>query len=186
MELLTKTSSYYQSDIYLEGATVAIRKRKTEAVDEPVEEVAGELVPEADPTFRRLQEINDMVPDHVREALAQTVAPGWRGDIGDAIYGRITKLEMRASKDPKWGDYPMLTLELPDGSMHTVHAFHGVLKSELIRYRPEVGESVAIVRGPRIERTNEDGSDGAYHMYAVCMPDREESKVKPFSWDDVV
>lgn len=69
-------------------------------------------------------------------------AEGWQPEAGDKIVGVLTERTM--SSEGEWGAYPILTLQHADGSRTAVHAFHTVLRNELDRRRPMVGDVVAI------------------------------------------
>ena len=68
-------------------------------------------------------------------------AEGWKPNPGDEITGRVIDI---AATDGGWGMYPIVTLRDEGGTEIAVHAFHDVLKSELARRRPKVGDEVSI------------------------------------------
>lgn len=68
-------------------------------------------------------------------------AEGWKPSPGDEVAGRVIDI---AATDGGWGPYPVVTLAGEDGVEVAVHAFHDVLKSELARRRPKVGDELSI------------------------------------------
>ena len=71
-------------------------------------------------------------------------APAWRPDQEDAdlLVGTVVDIDRGTSE---YEPYPLLTIEKEDGSGQVaVHAFHTVLKNELIRQQPQIGERIGI------------------------------------------
>ena len=79
---------------------------------------------------------------HIEDQLNRPPAKGWRPDVGDRVIGPISDVTTATSQfspDP----YPVLRVETQDGPV-SVHAFHAVLKSEVARLRPTVGDTMGI------------------------------------------
>ena len=84
----------------------------------------------------------------------------WRPEPGDTVTGTLLNVE---AIDPNGnGVYPVVTLKT-DGGDIAVHAFHTVLRRELARRRPKVGDELTIVyQGKR-----PGGKNNEYHAYRV-------------------
>jgi len=79
----------------------------------------------------------------LEDRLEADLAPAWRPDKDDSavLVGEIVDIDEGTSDyDP----YPLLTIRQDDGTELAVHAFHTVLKNELIRQRPKIGERIGI------------------------------------------
>lgn len=99
---------------------------------------------------------------------------GWKPDVGDKIVGTIVALDQRDSD--YGGTYPIVVLrpEPDEGFNVAVHAFHTVLKNELAKLQPLVGERIAIVY-----RGIPDGRK--YENYGVVI-DRKPAEVPAPDW----
>ena len=77
------------------------------------------------------------------DRLEQGTAPAWRPDQGDddLLVGTVVDID-RGTSD--YEPYPLLTIIKEDGTEVAVHAFHTVLKNELIRQQPQLGERIGI------------------------------------------
>lgn len=84
-------------------------------------------------------------------------AQGWKPSPGDEIGGKIIDI---AATDNGWGAYPVITLMDEGGTEVAVHAFHDVLKGELARRRPKVGDELNIKYLGQPQGKN-------YHAYRV-------------------
>jgi hypothetical protein len=61
---------------------------------------------------------------------------------GDRIEGRVVDV---TSTDAGWGPYPIVTLRTAQGIERDVHAYHTVLRKELARRHPKIGDEITIV-----------------------------------------
>ncbi len=85
----------------------------------------------------------------------------WRPEkAGDKVVGRVAELDLLDSKFG--GAYPLVVIETSDGRELAVHAFHTVLKSELARKRPVVGEQIGIAYLGKNQK-------GGYEGYRVII-----------------
>jgi hypothetical protein len=93
----------------------------------------------------------------LHDALDASFAAAWRPEPGDKLVGTVIELDER---DGAYGPYPIITLRQEDGEEFAVHAFHGVLQSELARVAPKHGDQLGI---------KYEGKDQAkgYHRYRV-------------------
>ena len=98
-------------------------------------------------------------------------AEAWRPSKGDKLVGTVTALNMR---DGEYGAYPVVTIREQGGGEYAAHAFHDVLKNELTRVRPQVGEQLGIAYdGKHPER--------GYHVYRVVS----DSTPTGVDWDSI-
>jgi hypothetical protein len=76
--------------------------------------------------------------------LEQGNARAWRPDQDDEalLVGEVVDIDSGSSEYQ--GTYPILTIRKDDGEEVAVHAFHTVIKNELIRQRPKAGERIGI------------------------------------------
>ena len=79
----------------------------------------------------------------LEDRLASDGAPAWRPDQTDpdTLIGTVVEISF-ASSD--YEPYPLLVIRQEDGSEKAVHAFHTVLKNELLRQKPNIGERIGI------------------------------------------
>jgi hypothetical protein len=105
-------------------------------------------------------------------SVGDDFATGWRPKAGDRIEGRITSIDVRHGE---YEPYPIITIVDEGGEPVAVHAFHDVLRNELAKLQPEVGDRLVVVY-----RGQKEGRSGSrYHSYAVETPDRPPP---PFDW----
>lgn len=100
-----------------------------------------------------------------------TFAAGWKPKAGDRVEGRITSLDIRHGE---YEPYPIVTITNGEEAV-AIHAFHTVLKNELSKRRPQIGDRL-IVTYHGMRATN---SGSKYHAYALETPDRPPP---PFKW----
>jgi hypothetical protein len=100
-------------------------------------------------------------------------AAGWKPKQGDRVEGRIVSLDTRQGE---YEPYPVVTVESEDGTATAIHAFHDVLRGELAKRRPQVGDRLIVTYFGR--KTGNSGT--SYNAYAVETPDRPPP---PFRWD---
>jgi hypothetical protein len=86
---------------------------------------------------------------------------GWKPDPGASITGQVIDI---ATGDGGYGVYPIVTLRTEQGDEIAIHAFHTVLRTELARRRPKIGDTVGITYHGK--RANASGK-GEYHSYRV-------------------
>lgn len=87
-------------------------------------------------------------------------AEGWKPTAGDVVTGKLQDVVM---VEGGYGAYPMLVLERSDGSEVNVHAFHDVLRNELVRKRPQPGDELTIKYLGKVDKGGKNG----YHSYRV-------------------
>jgi hypothetical protein len=102
---------------------------------------------------------------------AQEHAKAWRFDLdGPMIVGHVIGF---GEFDAGWGDYPIVTLRLADGSERAVHCQREVLQQELAKARPRIGERIGVKWLGKPE-------DKTYHKYLVRV-DRPEGETLDWS-----
>jgi hypothetical protein len=78
------------------------------------------------------------------DRLERGTAAGWRPGVGDSIVGVVVDLDETLSNYGE-GVYPVLTIARDsDGTEVAVHCFHSVLKGEVAKKRPQVGDRIGI------------------------------------------
>lgn len=92
-------------------------------------------------------------------------AEGWRPEVGDKVIGTIVELD---ETDGGFGTYPVVTILTDEGDEVAVHGFHTVLKNELAKKRPKVGDRIGISYGGKAKGKS-------YERYRVILEqDRSE------------
>lgn len=91
-------------------------------------------------TRERDQRKDKMTDEQQQTTEEQGYAEGWRPNPGDRIAGTVVDI---AATDGGYGVYPIVTLKTSGGEV-AVHAFHTVLRRELARRRPSVGDDLEI------------------------------------------
>jgi hypothetical protein len=66
-------------------------------------------------------------------------AQAWKPEVGDKLIGEITDLDERENE---YGVYPIVTIVTDEGEELAVHGFHTVLRNELAKRRPRVGDRI--------------------------------------------
>ncbi len=94
--------------------------------------------------------------------MSQSTTTAWRPDPGDAL--TIT-IEDISEHDAGYGKYPIVE-GADDATQSTVvvHAFHDVLKSELAKLAPTIGDTIVL-------RYDGKHPEKGYHRYRVRRPD---------------
>lgn len=88
-------------------------------------------------------------------------APAWRPEVGDVVEGEIVTLDNGYSN---YGQYPIVTLRLADGSEVAIHAFHSALRNRLMDVKPSIGNTLAVKYFGEVD--NKKG-DQKYYKYGV-------------------
>jgi hypothetical protein len=96
------------------------------------------------------------------------------GNHDNPVEGVLTLVDMSA--EGQWGRYPILHLDLDDGTSLAVHAFRTVLRNKLTELAPKYGERLKIAWGG--EKPTKAGTK--YHDYRVMVVGREGGS---FNWD---
>lgn len=81
----------------------------------------------------------------LEDRLDQGMAAAWRPDQSDPdkLVGKVIEI-VAASSSYSDDPYPILVVRKEDGEEKAVHAFHSVLKREILKQRPQVGEEIGI------------------------------------------
>ncbi|WP_370325268.1 hypothetical protein [Euzebya sp.] len=98
---------------------------------------------------------------------------GWAPTDGEVLDGRIVALDVGTSKQD--GEpYPLVVLQTDDGDEITVHGHHRVLKEELAKRAPRVGDQLRITY---LGKRTPEGGGRSYAAYRV------EGGSNPFTWN---
>ena len=89
-------------------------------------------------------------------------ARAWKPQAGERVAGRVVEF---GERDGGYGAYPIVTLELEDGTRAAIHAFHTVLAGELARIAPQLGDQIAVKYSGLIAT---EGGRSRYHAYRVA------------------
>lgn len=79
----------------------------------------------------------------LEDRLESGLPSAWRPDQEDAdlLIGKVVDIQVGTSDyDP----YPLLVVQSDDGSEKAIHGFHTVLRNELMRQKPQIGERIGI------------------------------------------
>lgn len=100
-------------------------------------------------------------------------AAGWRPEQkGDKAAGRVVDITVgQGGYDP----YPIVTVENDAGEQTAIHAFHTVLRGELAKRRPQVGDEISVTY---LGKRDVKGGRGDYHAYRVTG-----GQAQPYNWD---
>lgn len=99
----------------------------------------------------------------------------WKPVPGGKVIGRVIEVDVLSSKFG--GSYPLVTIETDLGEQIAVHGFHSVLKSELARKRPKVGDRLGIKFLGQSEKVD-------YLGYTVRI-ERAEPEAESVDWASV-
>lgn len=122
---------------------------------------------ESDASSTVSTDMDDMLDQLDREHEA------WRPEPGDKIVGILVDIhevddaykDTNSNREPT---YPMLTLDLPDGRMLDVHAFHTILRNEIRRRHPQIGDVVGIKYLGQAEKAAGDTRE-PFHNYRTMV-----------------
>src|SRR5687767_466240 len=79
----------------------------------------------------------------LEDRLESGLPSAWRPDQEDPdlIIGEVVDIQVGTSDyDP----YPLIVIKQDDGEEKAIHGFHTVLKNELLRQKPQIGERIGI------------------------------------------
>lgn len=111
----------------------------------------------------------------IHEQLDGEFAEAWKPTKGAKIVGVVTDV---TSRDGGYGEYPIVTIKTGDGDL-AVHCFHEVLRGELARIAPKVGDEIGIrYLGKHPEK--------GYHQYKVARAGTGAFDWSRFSDEDTV
>jgi hypothetical protein len=104
------------------------------------------------------------------------LAPAWKPNPGDIILGKIVRLAW--NEGGKWGRYPILTLQLEDGSYVAIHGASHALKEQMMELRPKLGETAAFRdNGRKMGKNNRE-----YYSYTMQIDRPEDEPEAEFAW----
>jgi hypothetical protein len=116
--------------------------------------------------------------ESIADRLDKTYAPAWKPEPGEKIIGELISVDERLGYNDE--PYPILTLRQNDGGELAVHAFHSVLRNEVGKLNPQLGETIAVKYQGEVAK---EGGRGRYHSYRVVV-DRTQSTVNLSKYAD--
>ena len=77
------------------------------------------------------------------ERLESGLPSAWRPDQEDSplIVGEVVDIQVGTSD---YAPYPLIVIRQDDGEEKAIHGFHTVLKNELLKTKPQIGERMGI------------------------------------------
>lgn len=113
----------------------------------------------------------------LEERLEAGYAEAWRPDQEDpdTLVGVVADI---STNESDYGEYPIITIRQDDGTEKAVHAVHTVLRNELIKQRPQIGERIGIKFLGDI-KTKPGSRYSSYKGYSVRM---ERDATTAFNW----
>jgi hypothetical protein len=118
----------------------------------------------------------------LRRRLSIETAAGWKPEEGAILTGTLAAVR-RFEGD--FGAYPVLVIETPDGQFHAIHAFHQVLREQLVELAPTVGDLLTTYYAGRRPSKNvgPDGEPRQYEHYVVLPGDgSDDGSGTEFDW----
>jgi hypothetical protein len=115
----------------------------------------------------------------IADRLDRDLPAAWRPDKDDSdkLVGKIISIDRGTGEyDP----YPLLVIEQDDGEEKAVHAFHTVLKNELLRLKPQIGERIGI-KFLGEQKTKPGSKFSSFIGYRVTV-DRDGGS---FNWESI-
>jgi hypothetical protein len=103
-------------------------------------------------------------------------AEGWRPEPEDKLIGDVVEL---AENDGGFGEYPVVAVLTDDGDEKAVHGFHTVLRGELAKQQPAVGDRIGIAYHGKVKGKN--GTE--YESYRVIVEPAEPKPAVTPDWD---
>jgi hypothetical protein len=94
-------------------------------------------------------------------------APAIRLEEGETISGEVVQIARRVSD---YGEYPVITMKLNDGSLGTLHAFHMIVQDRLKELKPQKGDILFVAYAGERTKNNPTADEVAkgrdkYHLY---------------------
>ena len=105
----------------------------------------------------------------IEQQLDRVNAAAWKPEPGDKLVGEVVEL---GERDGGYGTYPIVVIEPEGGEPSAVHAFHDVLRNELARVAPRIGDVMAI------RYDGKQAGERGYHRYKVVS-----GRASAFNWD---
>jgi hypothetical protein len=113
----------------------------------------------------------------LEDRLEAGLPSAWRPDQDDPdlLVGEVIEIEVGSSE---YGHYPIIVIRKEDGEEKAVHGFHTVLRNELMKHKPNVGERVGIKYLGDVE-TKPGSKFKSFKGYRVKV---EREKAATFNW----
>lgn len=114
----------------------------------------------------------------LEDRLEQGLAAAWRPDQDDphTLIGEVVEITIGTTD---YGRYPIIVVRKEDGEEKAVHVFHSVLRNEVEKYRPNIGEKIGIKYLGDVA-TKPGSKYKSYKGYTVKV---EREAGASFNWD---
>lgn len=126
------------------------------------------------------------VEDPIDREIRIRTAPAWLPPVGSRLTSTVVTIRIGQSE---WGVYPVLIVEDANGTMHSIHAFHTLLRNQLKELRPMPGTLITVAYIGKVTRTEDEVAKGKneYHNYVVIAGDGSDllTQEGTFSWDEL-
>lgn len=116
----------------------------------------------------------------LEDRLESGLPSAWRPDQEDAdmLIGEVVEIQIGTSD---YGRYPIVVIRKDDGEEKAVHGFHTVLRNELAKNQPQVGERTGIKYLGDVE-TKPGSKFKSFKGYRVQV---EREKGSAFNWNQL-
>jgi hypothetical protein len=133
-------------------------------VEEPEEDLLAGL---GEPTAVEEDEELDLL-DGITEESGDAWTPHLDEDIPDGIQGRVVSRTVIES-DAKYGGglIPLIEIQETDGHIWSIRGYHSVLRGQIEKANPQVGDVIAVKYLG--EKENRKG-DQSYFSYGIACP----------------
>jgi hypothetical protein len=101
-----------------------------------------------------------MSVDPLRDELLRPPAEAWRPAKGEVLIGEVVALDEREGFAGV--RYPIVSVKTDAGEYVAIHCFHKVLRDELARWEPRVGERLGVAYHGRVDK-----GESQYELYRV-------------------
>ena len=91
------------------------------------------------------------------------VVPFRPEDAGEGVEGRVISIDVTSSEYTT-DDIPVINIETPDGVVRQIRGYHSVLRNEIERAAPKVGDTLAVKYNGK--KPTKDGKK-SFHSYGV-------------------
>lgn len=119
----------------------------------------------------------DDVYERLRQRAAEATPPSWVPEVpGEELFGML--VDVNESAPTKYGSAPVATIRKPDGELASLWLLHAVLRRELERARPMIGEYLLVRFQGKVQP---EGGGNSYASYSVVV-DRDK---RPLDWSAI-
>jgi hypothetical protein len=115
--------------------------------------------------------------DRIEDRLDRGFPEAWKPAPGDKLVGTVTEV---GERDGGFGSYPIIGVLTDAGDEFNCHAYHTVLRNEVAKQRPRVGDRIGIAYHGKKDG-EKDGEKG-YERYRVIVEHAAQPDTEP-DWD---